>query len=144
MGAQFPSKPMSLYATIWDGSSWATSGGRYKVNYKYAPFVAEFADLTLHGCAIDTLTRKPACAPDNAGIHNAVAMSGRQRSGMERFRTKHMTYGYCYDRLRYSMPLPECNVGPEAELFLPTGEARSMDRRGHARRHRRGAADSAS
>ncbi|KAF2938247.1 hypothetical protein DAI22_03g104400 [Oryza sativa Japonica Group] len=50
MGAQFPSKPMSLYATIWDGSSWATSGGRYKVNYKYAPYVAEFTDLLLHGC----------------------------------------------------------------------------------------------
>uniref|UniRef100_M8BVH4 Putative xyloglucan endotransglucosylase/hydrolase protein 28 n=1 Tax=Aegilops tauschii TaxID=37682 RepID=M8BVH4_AEGTA len=35
MGAQFPSKPMSLYATIWDGSSWATSGGRYKVDYNF-------------------------------------------------------------------------------------------------------------
>ncbi|KAE8782935.1 putative xyloglucan endotransglucosylase/hydrolase protein 27 [Hordeum vulgare] len=51
MGAQFPSKPMSLYATIWDGSSWATSGGRYKVEYKYAPYVAEFTDLELRGCA---------------------------------------------------------------------------------------------
>ncbi|RZR95430.1 hypothetical protein BHM03_00024278 [Ensete ventricosum] len=37
MGGDFPSKPMSLYATIWDGSTWATSGGRYKVNYKFAP-----------------------------------------------------------------------------------------------------------
>ncbi|KMZ63997.1 hypothetical protein ZOSMA_38G01050 [Zostera marina] len=33
IAGHFPSKPMSLYATIWDGSSWATSGGRYKVNY---------------------------------------------------------------------------------------------------------------
>uniref|UniRef100_A0A0E0EVE2 Xyloglucan endotransglucosylase/hydrolase n=1 Tax=Oryza meridionalis TaxID=40149 RepID=A0A0E0EVE2_9ORYZ len=143
MGVQFPSKPMSLYATIWDGSSWATSGGRYKVNYKYAPFVAEFSELMLHGCAMDTLTRAPMCAPDIANIHNAVAMSGRQRSAMERFRTKYMTYGYCYDRLRYPTPPSECNVGPEAELFLPTGEARSMDRHGRARRHRHGPADSA-
>jgi xyloglucan:xyloglucosyl transferase len=143
MGVQFPSKPMSLYATIWDGSSWATSGGRYKVNYKYAPFVAEFSELMLHGCAMDTLTRAPMCTPDIANIHNAVAMSGRQRSAMERFRTKYMTYGYCYDRLRYPTPPSECNVGPEAELFLPTGEARSIDRHGRARRHRRGPADSA-
>ncbi|KAJ8476294.1 hypothetical protein OPV22_020021 [Ensete ventricosum] len=41
MGGDFPSKPMSLYATIWDGSTWATSGGRYKVNYKFAPTLVE-------------------------------------------------------------------------------------------------------
>ncbi|XP_062204860.1 probable xyloglucan endotransglucosylase/hydrolase protein 28 [Phragmites australis] len=139
MGAQFPSKPMSLYATIWDGSSWATSGGRYKVDYKYAPFVAELADLTLHGCAVDSLT----CTPDNVSVHTTVAMSGRQRSAMKRFRTKYMTYSYCYDRLRYSRPQPECDVGPEAELFLPTGEATFMDRHGRGKRHRRGSVDSA-
>jgi hypothetical protein len=50
MGGDYPSKPMSLYATIWDASNWATSGGKYKVNYKYAPFVAEFKDLALEGC----------------------------------------------------------------------------------------------
>ncbi|GJW30416.1 probable xyloglucan endotransglucosylase/hydrolase protein 28 [Tanacetum coccineum] len=31
MGADFPSKPMTLYATIWDASEWATNGGKYKV-----------------------------------------------------------------------------------------------------------------
>ncbi|GJW23314.1 probable xyloglucan endotransglucosylase/hydrolase protein 33, partial [Tanacetum coccineum] len=36
----YPSKPMSLYTTIWDASEWATNGGKYPVNYKYAPFVA--------------------------------------------------------------------------------------------------------
>ncbi|KAL6642556.1 hypothetical protein ACP70R_020737 [Stipagrostis hirtigluma subsp. patula] len=143
MGAHFPSKPMSLYATIWDGSSWATSGGRYKVDYKHAPFVAELTDLTLHGCAaVDTLTGTPACPPENA---TTATMSGRQRLAMERFRTKHMTYGYCYDRLRYPTPQSECDVGTEAELlFLPSGEARSTDRRGRVRRHsRRGVVDSA-
>ncbi|KAL6906249.1 hypothetical protein ACP4OV_003850 [Aristida adscensionis] len=144
MGAQFPSKPMSLYATIWDGSSWATSGGRYKVDYKFAPFVAELTDLTLHGCAISsTLTRPSACPPDAVSVHNMMAMSSNQRSAMEKFRTKYMTYGYCYDRLRYPIPLSECSIGPEAELFLPNGEARSMDRHGRVRRHKRGVVDSA-
>ncbi|OEL29800.1 putative xyloglucan endotransglucosylase/hydrolase protein 28 [Dichanthelium oligosanthes] len=95
MGAQFPSKPMSLYTTIWDGSSWATSGGRYKVDYKYAPFVAELTDLTLHGCTcINTLTYTSACSPGTDSGHTAVAMSGRQWLAMERL---FMTYGYCYD-----------------------------------------------
>uniref|UniRef100_A0A0E0GJH5 Xyloglucan endotransglucosylase/hydrolase n=1 Tax=Oryza nivara TaxID=4536 RepID=A0A0E0GJH5_ORYNI len=140
MGAQFPSKPMSLYATIWDGSSWATSGGRYKVNYKYAPYVAEFTDLLLHGCPAGS---PPPCE----GAAASATMPPGQRSAMERFRTRHMTYGYCYDRVRYHAPLPECSVGAEAEAFLPSGEARSTDRRGgrHGKRHRRagGGVDSA-
>ncbi|GJN08515.1 hypothetical protein PR202_ga26446 [Eleusine coracana subsp. coracana] len=138
MGAQFPSKPMSLYATIWDGSSWATSGGRYKVDYKYAPYVAEFTDLALRGCA--TTVDMPAC-PDGGG---AAAMSLAQRSAMEAFRARYMTYGYCYDRLRYPAPLPECRVGAEAPAFLPSGDARASSRRRGGRRHRpRGGADSA-
>uniref|UniRef100_J3LLT6 GH16 domain-containing protein n=2 Tax=Oryza brachyantha TaxID=4533 RepID=J3LLT6_ORYBR len=88
MGAQFPSKPMSLYATIWDGSSWATSGGRYKVNYKYAPYVAEFTDLGLHGC--------PAAADGSPAQPCEATMPPGQRSAMERFRARYMTYGYCY------------------------------------------------
>ncbi|KAF8781234.1 hypothetical protein HU200_000659 [Digitaria exilis] len=52
MGGDFPSKPMSVYATIWDGSSWATDGGRYKVDYAHAPFVAEFSNFVLSGCPL--------------------------------------------------------------------------------------------
>ncbi|XP_044982264.1 probable xyloglucan endotransglucosylase/hydrolase protein 28 isoform X2 [Hordeum vulgare subsp. vulgare] len=133
MGAQFPSKPMSLYATIWDGSSWATSGGRYKVEYKYAPYVAEFTDLELRGCASHDRAQPASCEPEG--------MPARQRAAMERVRARHMTYGYCYDRARYPAPLPECRVGAEAAMYLPSGEARSSDRRRHGKRHRR--ADSA-
>jgi xyloglucan:xyloglucosyl transferase len=140
MGAQFPSKPMSLYATIWDGSSWATSGGRYKVDYKYAPYVAEFTDLALRGCAVGRTTTgdTPACA----GVPDA--MPPAKWSAMEAFRARYMTYGYCYDRLRYPLPLPECTVGAEAAAFLPSGDARASSRRRGGRRHRpRGGADSA-
>ncbi|KAM0908630.1 hypothetical protein ACQ4PT_015326 [Festuca glaucescens] len=128
MGAQFPSKPMSLYATIWDGSSWATSGGRYKVDYKYAPYVAQFTDLLLQ---------------PEPGHGAGETMSPARRAAMERVRARYMTYGYCYDRARYPAPLPECSVGAEAAMYLPSGEARSWDRRRRGRRHRRAGADSA-
>ncbi|KAJ8568189.1 hypothetical protein K7X08_020911 [Anisodus acutangulus] len=49
MGGDFPSKPMSLYATIWDASSWATNGGKAKVDYKHEPFATELKDLVLEG-----------------------------------------------------------------------------------------------
>uniref|UniRef100_A0A0A9CVQ5 Xyloglucan endo-transglycosylase C-terminal domain-containing protein n=1 Tax=Arundo donax TaxID=35708 RepID=A0A0A9CVQ5_ARUDO len=133
---------MSLYATIWDGSSWATSGGRYKVDYKYAPYVAEFTDLALRGCAAG----RPACEePESAAAAGAPAMSPAQRLAMEAFRARYRTYGYCYDRLRYPAPLPECSVGAEAAAFLPSGDARASSPRRHGKRHRprAGGADSA-
>uniref|UniRef100_A0ACD6A8V8 Uncharacterized protein n=1 Tax=Avena sativa TaxID=4498 RepID=A0ACD6A8V8_AVESA len=123
MGAQFPSKPMSVYATIWDGSSWATSGGRYKVDYSYAPYVAQFTDLML----------QPA-ADHDARPRETMMVSPAQRAAMERVRARHLTYGYCYDRARYPAPLPECRVGAEAAMYLPSGQARS---RRNGKRHRR-------
>nr|XP_010911228.2 probable xyloglucan endotransglucosylase/hydrolase protein 27 [Elaeis guineensis] len=143
MGGQFPSKPMSLYATIWDGSNWATSGGRYKINYKYAPYIAEFADLTLHGCAVDPMDHTPTCNNLAADLYSTITVSADQRMAMERFRKKYMTYSYCYDRVRYSVPLPECSTGLEARQFQESGEARFMDRRHrHGKRHRRAPANS--
>ncbi|XP_010271176.1 PREDICTED: probable xyloglucan endotransglucosylase/hydrolase protein 27 [Nelumbo nucifera] len=115
MGGDFPSKPMSLYATIWDGSNWATNGGRYKVNYKYAPYIAEFSDLVLHGCAVDPIEQSPKCDQAVldalfAGPLPVAGITSKQRVEMVNFRKKYMTYSYCYDRLRYSIPPSECVI----------------------------------
>jgi hypothetical protein len=53
MGGDFPAKPMAVYATIWDGSAWATDGGKYKVNYKHAPFASDFSGLAIVGSRAD-------------------------------------------------------------------------------------------
>ncbi|CAA7401347.1 unnamed protein product [Spirodela intermedia] len=119
MAREFPAKPMSLYATIWDGSSWATSGGRYKVDYRRAPYVAEFADLVLSGCVVNPIDHSPACGSATAlRRRGAPAISPAQRRAMEGIRLKHMTYSYCYDRQRYPVAPPECVVDPdEAKRF---------------------------
>ncbi|CAD6202840.1 unnamed protein product [Miscanthus lutarioriparius] len=117
---------------------------REVVDYKYAPYVAEFADLELRGCAVGPAT---ACATPGSGsasdgdaYGHAAAMSPARRSAMEAFRARYMTYGYCYDRLRYPAPLPECSVGAEAAAFLPSGDARAaLHRHGRRNRMRRGA-----
>ncbi|RZR95269.1 hypothetical protein BHM03_00024128 [Ensete ventricosum] len=134
-GGQFPSKPMSLYATIWDGSNWATLGGRYKVNYKYAPYIAEFADLILHGCAVDPSDHTQSCQRPDVVLYDATTMSTVQRSAMEKFRKKHMTYSYCHDRVRYPTLLPECEIGPESESFHASGETKLNKHRNRAKRH---------
>ncbi|KAK7273984.1 hypothetical protein RIF29_15053 [Crotalaria pallida] len=141
MGGEFPSKPMTLYATIWDASDWATNGGKYKVNYKYAPYVADFSDLVLHGCAVDPIENVAKC--DNAQSSDAPVpydvITPLQRIKMEKLRKKHMTYSYCYDRVRYKVPPPECVINPqEAERlsnFDPVTFGNGLPR--HGRRHRR-------
>jgi hypothetical protein len=136
MGATFPSKPMSLYATIWDGSTWATLGGRYRVNYRYAPFVAEFADLVIRGCAVDPADRDPlsAACEARAGLES-LAVPAERRAAMAAFRRAHTSYSYCHDRRRYPVALVECGAGAllPGRTFGPDGM------RQHGRRHRAGA-----
>ncbi|KAJ6812019.1 putative xyloglucan endotransglucosylase/hydrolase protein 28 [Iris pallida] len=130
MGGDFPSKPMSLYATIWDGSTWATLGGRYKVNYKYSPFVAEFADLVLHGCAADPVDPlSSTCDRHDSARYDSVTISTDQRLAMHGFRNKHVTYSYCYDLERYPTPPSECRT---------IAAAAAQGRHRHGKRHGRG------
>ncbi|CAN1297383.1 Probable xyloglucan endotransglucosylase/hydrolase protein 28 [Linum perenne] len=141
MGGDFPSKPMSLYATIWDGSTWATNGGKYKVNYNYAPYTSEFSDFVLHGCAVDPTEHTSShCDTTYEALSKSEFISTPQRTKMDRFRTKYMTYSYCYDRIRYNVPLPECVINPlEAQRlksFDPVTFGGGRARR-HGRRHRR-------
>lgn len=139
MGGDFPSKPMTLYATIWDGSDWATNGGKYRVNYKYAPYITEFSDFVLHGCAVDPIEHLANCdsAQDSEDIPTGVTPV--QRLKMETFRRKHMTYSYCYDRMRYKASPSECVTNPqEAErlrVFDPVTFGKG--RRHHGKRHHR-------
>ncbi|XP_062114691.1 probable xyloglucan endotransglucosylase/hydrolase protein 30 [Humulus lupulus] len=128
MGGDFPTKPMSLYATIWDASSWATNGGNYKVNYKYAPFVAEFKDLVLQGCPLNPTQQVPptvaGCSEENAALEREdyAAITPERRSAMRKFRQRYMYYSYCYDMTRYPVPPPECDIVPsEKRRFKETG-----------------------
>nr|AWA44742.1 Xyloglucan endotransglucosylase/hydrolase [Saccharum spontaneum] len=142
MGAAFPSKPMSLYATIWDGSAWATLGGRYRVNYKYAPFVAEFADLAIQGCAVDPTDHhsSSAAASCGAGLRPLAAVSAEQRAAMAAFRRAHTSYSYCHDRRRYPVALSECGAAGAGllpgRMFGPDGMKQHRRHRAAPRGHR--------
>ncbi|KAJ0692997.1 putative xyloglucan:xyloglucosyl transferase, Xyloglucan-specific endo-beta-1,4-glucanase [Helianthus annuus] len=115
----YPSKPMSLYATIWDASEWATSGGKYPVNYKYAPFVASLADLEIVGCSIQktNATNNGSICSKNTTLSSSDPVDGeeyarlskQQMAGLNWVRGKHMYYSYCKDRARYKVMPAECN-----------------------------------
>ena len=125
MEKNFPAKPMSLYATIWDGSSWATSGGRYKVDYRRAPYIAEFADLAVSGRAVDPIDHSPAYGSD---IWRHRQITPAERRTMVALRRKHMTYSYCYDKERYPKPPEECVVDEKEKKGI-AGRRRPIRRR---------------
>ncbi|GMH09175.1 hypothetical protein Nepgr_011015 [Nepenthes gracilis] len=143
MGGDYPSKPMSLYATIWDASSWATSGGRYRVRYEYEPFVSEFTDFVLEGCAVNPLEQLPDsmdCLEKKAKLETAehADITPEGRHAMKWFRERYMYYSYCYDTLRYPIQLPECLIVPSEQLrFKENGRLKFGV---IPRRHRRGRA----
>ncbi|CAN6280318.1 unnamed protein product [Urochloa humidicola] len=146
MGGDFPAKPMAVYATIWDGSTWATEGGKYKVNYKYAPFASDFSDLAAVGPRADPVLRRfDGAAADQADLLRLMTadyavMTPQKRAAMRAFRARHMTYTVCYDAVRYaSGPFPECdNSDEERESFSAWGESKTVVMRPRARGRRRG------
>ncbi|CAN6296992.1 unnamed protein product [Urochloa humidicola] len=152
MGADYPSKPMALYATIWDGSTWATDNGRYKVNYKRGPFTAHFSDLVLRGCpAAAVRLDDPAalqlqlagagddsrCAGSEFELMTAeyAIMTPRKRMEMRRWRRRQMLYTVCYDTNRYPVAFPECDVNvAERQMFWEWGESKVVRPRVRPRR----------
>ncbi|KAA8550615.1 hypothetical protein F0562_002299 [Nyssa sinensis] len=60
IGVSYPSQPMQIEASLWDGDSWATDGGQTKTNWSHAPFKAHFqeshmADLKVNKRLLDEL-----------------------------------------------------------------------------------------
>ncbi|KAL6906314.1 hypothetical protein ACP4OV_003915 [Aristida adscensionis] len=134
MRGDFPAKPMSVYATIWDGSAWATDGGRHRVDYAYAPFAADFSRLVLRGCP-PAAAAAAECQVELMTAECAV-MTPAKRAAMRRFRRRRLTYTACRDRVRYNgTAFPECDPdgdGLAADDFHVWGEPKRvvMPRRG--------------
>lgn len=108
---------MSVYVTIWDGSEWATHGGKYPVNYKYAPFVVSLAEMEIAGgCSPSNSTRQvsSSCSKssttslDPVGGQQFTALSKQQVTALDWARQKLMFYSYCKDTSRFKVMPPEC------------------------------------
>lgn len=114
--SQYPAKPMFVYATIWDASSWATDGGQYKVNYEFSPFKAVYTNFAMSGCSVvQALIREHVCysqTSTNIFVDNhpiLARLSNHQFLALEWVRMNYMIYDYCKDIKRYPIGLlPEC------------------------------------
>ncbi|KAL8550485.1 hypothetical protein ACS0TY_009056 [Phlomoides rotata] len=116
IASAYPSKPMSVYTTIWDGSEWATHGGKYGVNYQYSPFVASMKGIEMEGCIVNQRVKALSCSMSSLSSLDPVdgeqfsKLSSQQTTGLQWARRKHMFYSYCQDKSRYKVVPQECTT----------------------------------
>ncbi|XP_062078174.1 xyloglucan endotransglucosylase/hydrolase protein 2-like [Humulus lupulus] len=107
-GVDYPTKPMKIEASLWDGEDWATDGGQTKTNWAFAPFKAHFQGFHVDGCS----NMNTNCYSENnkyfwnkKKYHN---LDSDQKIAYEKVRKSYMNYDYCTDSSRYPTPPPEC------------------------------------
>ncbi|KAM0945105.1 putative xyloglucan:xyloglucosyl transferase [Dioscorea sansibarensis] len=103
--ATFPIRPMWVYGSIWDASSWATDDGKYPADYRYQPFVARYTNFIIRGCSAYASRY---CRPVRSSVYGR-GLSSSQTAAMKWAQKNFMVYDYCRDFKRDHSLTPECN-----------------------------------
>ncbi|CAA0807426.1 Probable xyloglucan endotransglucosylase/hydrolase protein 10 [Striga hermonthica] len=115
-GVPFPSlKPMMLVASIWNGESWATNGGKDKINWAYSPFSASFQNYKIDACKWKGSVSACSTASPTNWWNNGTfsSLTGAQRRLLKWVRVNYLNYDYCQDNKRFNNSLPkECSLPP--------------------------------
>lgn len=101
----FPLKPMWAYGSIWDASSWATEGGKYKADYSYQPFVGKYNNFKIAGCGANA---PASCQPATGSPARTGGLSRQQYATMAWVQNNYKVYDYCQDSSRDHKHTPEC------------------------------------
>ncbi|KAI7726142.1 hypothetical protein M8C21_008626, partial [Ambrosia artemisiifolia] len=109
-GLGYPRRPLQVVVSLWDGSSWATDGGKSKANWTQAPFQAHFQDFNIAGCRSDPSNPNKGCYSTKYlwNSRNYCQLNSRQMKDLQDVRRKYMSYDYCTDKHRYPTPPVEC------------------------------------
>ncbi|XP_057977301.1 probable xyloglucan endotransglucosylase/hydrolase protein 10 [Malania oleifera] len=113
-GVPFPRRqPVSIKASLWDGNSWATRGGKDKIDWSKGPFVASFRNYKIDACVWKGNPRFCRAATPSNWWHKARfrTLKWPQRKLLKWVRKYHLIYDYCHDKLRFQNKLPrECSL----------------------------------
>lgn len=108
----YPSQPMKVTASIWNGDSWATDGGRAKIDWSQAPFKAHFEDFNINGCPCDVNNNIEHCSSSKYWWNSRRFwnLNAVEQKLYEYVKKNYLYYDYCSDKARYPLPPPECNL----------------------------------
>ncbi|KAL3538759.1 hypothetical protein ACH5RR_002125 [Cinchona calisaya] len=113
-GVAFPRwQPMALQASLWDGDSWASRGGKDKIDWSIGPFIASFQNHKIDACVWNGNPRF--CRADSPtkwwNNDQSSSLTWAQRRLYKWVRKNHLIYDYCEDGPRFQTNLPkECSL----------------------------------
>ncbi|KAL5560906.1 hypothetical protein UlMin_030653 [Ulmus minor] len=102
-GVGFPRwQPMSIKVSQWKGDSWATRGGKEKIDWSKGPFVASLGNHKIDGAVSST---------NRWHKESFSSLTSTQRRLFNWVRKCHMIYDYCQDNQRFQNNFPkECSL----------------------------------
>ncbi|CAK9171051.1 unnamed protein product [Ilex paraguariensis] len=113
-GVAFPiNQPMSLHITLWNGDSWATRGGRDKIDWSKGPFMSSFRNYKIDACVWrgNTWSCVQSSSTNWWNQNTFSSLTSKQRSSFNWVRKNYLIYDYCQDNQRFQNNLPkECNL----------------------------------
>ncbi|KAK3007268.1 hypothetical protein RJ639_017689, partial [Escallonia herrerae] len=107
-GVGYPTLPMQVTASIWNGDSWATDGGQTKINWSRAPFEAHFRSFGVDGCPSHNFAELCYSSKWWWNREQYWRLSPYQEKMYRYVKRRYMIYDYCSDRQRYPTPPSEC------------------------------------
>ncbi len=122
LGVPFPnSQGVGIYASIWDGSNWATDDGWVKLNWTYAPFIASFQDFGVDACEVED-SNVEACIKARGmwwNLNTYLNLNANQIQALHNVQSNYLVYDYCTDTKRYpTMPVECASNWYEWTIFL--------------------------
>nr|XP_029121654.1 LOW QUALITY PROTEIN: probable xyloglucan endotransglucosylase/hydrolase protein 26 [Elaeis guineensis] len=106
---------MRGYSSLWNADDWATRGGLIKIDWKNAPFIARYHQLSLRTCTWTGPARQhqPTCSNYPHANWWASPLYGKlndvQKVQLNWVRENFMIYDYCKDTKRFNGQFqPEC------------------------------------
>ena len=116
-------QPLGIYASIWDGDQWATEGGRIKLNWTSAPFIATYQGFYFNACELVGTNTVASCAAStyaspivsnlasstsSSSANGTQTLTSHQQNQLKWVKKRWLNYNYCVDSHRYPTPPPEC------------------------------------
>ncbi|XP_019188378.1 PREDICTED: xyloglucan endotransglucosylase/hydrolase protein 2-like [Ipomoea nil] len=113
IGVRYPSfHALQIKGSLWNAESWATDGGKAKINWSQAPFKAEFQGFNVDGCTADPKSNDiNRCFSRGAYWWNSKklwSLNREERVQYLKVRRNFMHYDYCADLPRFPTLPPEC------------------------------------
>ncbi|KAF7128067.1 hypothetical protein RHSIM_Rhsim11G0148700 [Rhododendron simsii] len=113
-GVAYPRRqPMSVQTSLWNGESWATRGGKDKVDWSKGPFTASFRNYKIDACVWKGNPRfcREASPANWWNQDTSSSLTWAQRRLFRWVRKNHLIYDYCQDGKRFQNNLPkECSL----------------------------------